>query len=138
MQQFYEVILILGGPRLAAFEGLNLGGPDITSCYRWRNEESINIDFHDIKRNMSILAEYYKKILSKYSIKDRIPVLTGEDETAIKSTISYDQKRDQMIGFCGEKCDDIKKHHCEINIRLVIGDDDKSYWWVIFLRQLFY
>ena len=57
---------------------------------------------------MSILAEYYKKIVSKYGIKNRIPVLTAEDETAIKSTISCDQKRDQLIGFCGEKCDDMK------------------------------
>ena len=108
MQQFYEVLLILGGPRLAAFVALNLGGPDASSCYRWKNKESINIAFHDIKKNMSILAEYYKKILSKYGITDRVPVLTAEDETAIKSIISYDQKRDELIGFCGEKCDDMK------------------------------
>ena len=37
---FLEV-LMLGGPRIATFVAINLGGPEIHSIYRWRNQHRI-------------------------------------------------------------------------------------------------
>ena len=38
---FLEVLLMLGGPRIATFVAINLGGPEIHSIYRWRNQHHI-------------------------------------------------------------------------------------------------
>ena len=32
---------MLGGPRIATFVAINLGGPEIHSMYRWRNQHRI-------------------------------------------------------------------------------------------------
>ena len=38
---FLEVLLMLGGPTIATFVAINLGGPEIHSIYRWRNQHRI-------------------------------------------------------------------------------------------------
>ncbi len=35
VQQFYEALLILGGPKLCKFVSLNLQGPNIHTVYHW-------------------------------------------------------------------------------------------------------
>ena len=40
---FLEVLLMWGGPRITTFVATNLGGPEIHSIYRWRNQHCVDI-----------------------------------------------------------------------------------------------
>ena len=60
-----------------------------------------SLDCAPMDENMAKLAKIYGA-LEKHSIA-KIPVLTAEDETAIRKVVTFDQKRDTLIGFCGEK-----------------------------------
>ena len=43
VQQFYEVLLMLGGPRLAKFVSINLDGPGLNTIYEWRGKNAISL-----------------------------------------------------------------------------------------------
>ena len=126
VQEFYEVILILGGPRLARFVAENLDGPGINTIYHWRQTNSLSLKTNLCESNISQFIELYEKFMKKHNISNRVPVLTAEDETAIKAVVSYGQEFDELIGFCGAKLAD-GTHECLLDKRIVIGDDEHSY-----------
>ena len=88
VKEFYKVIHILGGPRLAS-----LSGPCIDSIYKWRCPEYPSLDCALTDENMEQLAKIYGALMEKHSIA-KIPVLTAEAETAIRKVITFDQKRE--------------------------------------------
>ena len=96
VREFYEVILILGGPRLANFVSCNLNGPFIDSIYNWRSREIPSLNCMLTDENMKKLAQIYVKLMEKHGIS-KIPVLTAEDETAIKKVVSYDNKEEKLL-----------------------------------------
>lgn len=38
---FLQFLLMLGGPKIATFVALNLGGPEVNSIYCWRNQHCV-------------------------------------------------------------------------------------------------
>ena len=124
MKQFYESILILGGPRLARFVAQNLHGPDIHTIYGWRQQHTKRIPTDAGPETFQQLTEVYTEAMKKAEIKSLIPVLTAEDETAIKAEISYSQETDELLGFCGRDDD---HYQCLSPIKVVVGDDQDSY-----------
>ena len=126
IREFYEVILILGGPRLASFVSCNLNGPSIDSIYNWRSREIPSLDCMPTDENMKKLAQIYVKLMEKHGIA-KIPVLTAEDETAIKKVVSYDNKEDKLVSFCGMKTGNDGKHQCLKEISIVLGNDEHTY-----------
>ena len=77
VREFYEVILILGGPRLANFVSCNLNGPSIDSIYNWRSREIPSLDCMPTDQNMKKLAQIYVKLMGEHGVS-KIPVLTAE------------------------------------------------------------
>ena len=114
VQEFYEVLLILGGPRLARFVAENLDGPGINTMYHWRQMNSLKLKTHVCESNMLQFIELYKNCKQKHGINHRVPVLTAEDETAIKAVVSYAQESDGT-------------HNCLLDKRIEIGDNENSY-----------
>ena len=43
VQQFYENLLILGGPRLAKFVSINLDGLGLNTVYEWRRKNATSL-----------------------------------------------------------------------------------------------
>ena len=74
---------------------------------------------------MKKLAQIYAKLMGKHGIS-KIPVLTAEDETAIKRVVSYDNKEDKLIGFCGTKKNNDNNHQCLQEISIVLGNDENT------------
>ena len=78
--------------------------------------------------NFKQIAEMYNGIMYKLNIR-RVPVLMAEDETAIKAIIEYNQKYDELVGFCNVNTKIPKDHRCfqGNNARFVVGNDENAY-----------
>ena len=125
-RQFYEVLLILGGPSIAKFVALNLDGPDIDTIHHWRRKSKLNLKLLPCKTNMDQFLALFSELKKKHNVP-LVPVLTAEDETAVKSYVTYEQDSDTLVGFCGEATDDKNSHRCMPNVTVVIGDGEAGY-----------
>eukprot|EP00112_Aurelia_sp_Birch-Aquarium-sp1_P018573 Seg4447.5 transcript_id=Seg4447.5/GoldUCD/mRNA.D3Y31 product="hypothetical protein" protein_id=Seg4447.5/GoldUCD/D3Y31 len=123
-QQFYEMLLILGGLRLPQLVSQNLDGPGINTVYHWRKQHSLNLKSTPCQENMEQFVSLYKGLMQKNNIGTKVPVLTAEDETAIKQMVSYSQETDELLGFCALKVDDNGKHACMSSFEIVLGDEE--------------
>ena len=123
LHDFYEAILIIGGPKLATFVAMNIGGPGLDTVYHWRRQNRVDLKPGPCVENMLQIAGIYRSIMEKQNI-GRVPVLFAEDETAIKAVIEYDQKEDTLVGFCGTT---VEPHSCMQSVKIVVGNDENSY-----------
>lgn len=120
---FLEVIMLWGGPRLASFVALNIGGPEVHAVYRWRKQHHIHLVGRIDERNFVKLAVLYKEAKEKHGVSE-IPVLAAEDETAIIGHITYNQTNDELLGFCGVRGE---QHTCLDHFTVVVGEDEVGY-----------
>ena len=58
---FLEVLLLWGGPRIAHFVAINLGGPEIHSNYCWRNQHHTELDGGIKETNFKQLNYFTRK-----------------------------------------------------------------------------
>ena len=124
---FLEVLLMLGGPRIATFVAINLGGPEIHSIYRWRNQHSVDISGGIQQNNFKKLGPVYKEAMAK--IKScSVPVLAAEDETAIIGHATYHQNTDELFGFCGVNG---QQHACLDHFAVVVGDGEEGFTSIV-------
>ena len=123
-KQFYQVLLMLGGPKVANFVALNMCGPEIHTIYRWRKESAIDMKLGIHHENFKILAETYNQFLVKCGIKGPVPVLLAEDETAIINKVDYNEKLDTLEGFCGIKGE---QHQCLDEFVVQVGNGEDGY-----------
>ena len=124
MKMFYEVLLLWGGPRLANFMSINMGGPEIHSIYRWRKELSLSLNCGIHTQNSAQMVDFYRKAMVSGC---RVPILLAEDETAIIPRIDYDEKNDQLLGFCGEVASQSSPHKCKDAVLINVGEGVEGY-----------
>ncbi len=72
---------------------------------------------------MKYIAKLYATIKEKFQVKEKIPYLKIEDETAIEPRSEYDQRLNIVWGYCGHKED----HHCEDFYAISVSDDQGAY-----------
>ena len=125
-RHFFESLLILGGPRIANFVAINMGGPNLNSIYRWRKINLISLKPGVEGENFRQYALIVKGVMELYKISP-VPVLTAEDETAIVSVVQYHQDRDELLGFCGPKTDNPKDHICLENFHIHVGNGPNTF-----------
>lgn len=116
---FLEVLLLWGGPRIANVVALNLGGPEIHSIYRWRNQHRIVFADGIEEVNFKKLASIYKEAMARVT-PTSVPVQAAEDETGIIGQIVYNQASDELLGFCGVKG---PEHKCLDYFTVVVGEE---------------
>ena len=120
---FLEVLLLWGGPRIANFVAINLGGPEIHSIYRWRNQHRTELDGGIKETNFKQLSVLYKEAMATGKVGP-VPVLAAEDETGIIGQISYNQRTDELLGFCGVKG---TEHKCLDYFTVSVGEGEEGY-----------
>ena len=108
---------MLGGPRIATFVAINLGGPEIHSIYWWRNQHRVDISGGIQESNFKKLGPLYKEAMANIS-STSVPVLAAEDETAIIGHVTYHQDADELLGFCGVNG---QHHACLDHLLLKLG-----------------
>ena len=124
---FLEVLLMLGGPRIATFVATNLGGPEIHSIYRWRNQHRIDISGGIQETNFKKLGPLYKEAMANIK-SSSVPVLAAEDETAIIGRVTYHQDTDELFGFCGVNG---QQHACLDHFAVVVGDGEEGFTTIV-------
>ena len=120
---FLEVLLMLGGPRIATFVAINLGGPEIHSIYRWRNQHRVDISGGIQESNLKKLGPLYKEAMANIT-SSSVPVLAAEDETAIIGHVTYHQDRDELVGFCGVNG---QHHACLDHFAVKVEDGEEGF-----------
>ena len=123
-QEFFEVILTLGGPRLCNFISVNLDGPHLYTVMEWRKHRVIAYVLGEHKENILAVSNLYKKAKEHLKIESDVPYLFAEDETAIIPCPKYKPDLDEIWGFCGRKGID---HICEDHFVVKVGDDDNAF-----------
>ena len=121
--ELMEVTLILGGPRVCVFVADDLQGPHIDQVKRWHQRLSFKYDFQNFQENMKYIAKLYENIKRKLDIKEKIPYLKIEDETAIEPRPEYDQRLNIVWGYCGLR----EAHFCEDFYAINVSDDQGAY-----------
>ena len=89
---FLEVVMPLGGPRLATFE--------VHFLYRWRNQHLVHLEGGIQEVNFKAMKEVYGEAMKKLGLAS-VLVLAAEDKTAIIRQVSYKGSTDELFGFCG-------------------------------------
>ena len=56
-KDFYEVLLMMGGPRLCDFVSQNLDGPHVHSAMVWRNDNPITYVLGGHKQHIEAIAK---------------------------------------------------------------------------------
>ena len=69
-----------GGPRLANFVAMNIGGPEIHSIFRWRKQNTLDVKGGLRHENFANIKQIFLRAKSKHQIP-LVPVLLAEDET---------------------------------------------------------
>ena len=124
---FLEVLLMWGGPRIATFVATNLGGPEIHSIYRWRNQHRVDISGGIQEANFKKLGPLYKEAMANIK-SSSVPVLAAEDETAIIGRVTYHQDTDELFGFCGVNG---QQHACLDHFAVVVGDGEEGFTTIV-------
>lgn len=124
---FLEVLLMLGGPRIATFVATNLGGPEIHSICRWRNQHRVHISGGIQETNFKKLGPLYKEAVANIK-SSSVPFLAAEDETAIIGRVTYHQDTDELFGFCG-----VNGEHraCLDHFAVVVGDGKEGFTAIV-------
>jgi hypothetical protein len=126
-KQFYESLLIMGGPRLANFVSINMEGPNLNTIYKWRKLHTFELAPGIHKDNFLHYATMVKGIMEIYKIT-KTPVLAAEDETAIVGSIQYHQDRDELLGFLDER---ITINVCKtITLKLAMDQMHTMGYWI--------
>ena len=120
---FLEVLLLWGGPRIANFIKINLGGPEIHSIYRWHNQHHTELDGGIKETNFKQFSVLYKEAMARGKVAPA-PLLAAEDETGIIGQISYNQRTDELRGFCGVKG---TEHKCLDYFTVSVGEEEEGY-----------
>ena len=68
VQQFYEALLILGGPKVCNFVSLNLQGPNIHTVYHWWQSNVIKFKPGILGDNFIQVYALLKKIKEKFNL----------------------------------------------------------------------
>ena len=129
-KNFYEALLILGGPRIANFVAINMKGPKLNSIYKWRKLKSVSFKPGLDKDNFQQYAKIVKVLMEIHELPPS-PVLAAEDETAIVRIVQYHQDRDELFGFRGEKTANNTEHRCLQAFHIRVGNGQGAYQPII-------
>ena len=83
----------------------------------------IKYDFQNFQENVKYIAKLYEDIKRKLDIKEKIPYLKIEDETAIEPRPEYDPRLNIVWRYCGLK----EAHLCEDFYAINVSDDQWAY-----------
>lgn len=120
---FLEVIMLWGGPRLATFVAMNICGPEVHSIYRWRNLHRLELEGGIQASKFQKLRDIYIEAMKRVDLRT-IPVFAAEDETAIMAQVTYNEAKDELLGFCGVDGDG---HQCLDHFTVNVGEGEEGY-----------
>ena len=98
-QDFWAVLLRLGGPRVVTWLRDNVNGPCLSSVQKWARRDTLQLGMGALEDNFRLLAEVYSGIIA--GLPDHVtgPVWVAEDESECQKRIIWDSSLDEYIGW---------------------------------------
>lgn len=121
-KSFSQAMKIYGGRRMCDLFALNFVGPSYSSTKR-ENKKGVQFIAGEHASIFKCVADIYRESKAAYRITGAVPVILAEDETKVKSRISWDSRSDVLVGFCGSKVD----HRCDSHFRPAVGSGEAGY-----------
>ena len=119
---FSQAMRIYGGRCLCDLFSFNFAGPSYDSIQGESRKGAMFILGEHIDIFKSI-ASIYVEAKAAHGISGPIPVILAEDETKNKGRISWEARRDTMLGFCGPQ----DNHSCITDYKPTIGVGEIGY-----------
>ena len=94
------------------------------SIYRWHSQHRVALNGGIPLKNFKKLACVYENVMKIHGLLS-VLVLAAEDETAIIGQVTYNEGKDEVLGFCGVNGD----HHyqCLDSFCVPVGDGEEGY-----------
>ena len=83
-------------------------GPEVHSISLWHNQNRVDLSGGIQEGNFKKLGSVYENIMKIRGLSS-VPVMAAEDETAIIGQVTYNEAKDELLGFCGVSGD---QHQC--------------------------
>ena len=104
------------------FFALNFGGPSY-DCTKRNHKKGIQFIAGEHASLFTAVAHIYKEAKATHGVEGPVPVILAEDETKVKSRISWEARSDRLVGFCGQKED----HICVSDFKPQVGIGKAGY-----------
>jgi hypothetical protein len=117
-----QAMKVYGGRRMCDLFALNYSGPSYSTIKR-DNKKGIQHVSGEHGEIFAAVAEIYKDAKAAHGITGPIPVILAEDETKVRSRVSYEQRFDTLAGFCGPK----DNHMCVSDYKPNVGIGEDGY-----------
>ena len=101
---------------------LNFGGPSY-DCTKRENKKGVQFIAGEHSTLFAAVAHIYREAKAAHGVEGPVPVILAEDETKVKSHISWDARFDGLVGFYGEK----ESHVCISTFRPQVGNGEEGY-----------
>ena len=126
-----QAMKIYGGRRMCDLFALNFGGPSY-DCTKRNNKKGIQFIAGEHASLFAVVAHIYKEAKATHGVEGPVPIILAEDETKVKSRISWEARSDRLVGFCGQKED----HICVSNFKPKVGIGEAGYSAIVDSFQL--
>ena len=139
-QEWYEVVMLMGGPACLAFVANVFAGPHVRTVQKWITRDSHQMDIGFTEANFVHLAQMYAKAMTQLGIKfGTIPTLLAEDESKIQPGAALRPSHEDVVGHCGLQCANQcpyvtrcmcgpTRHHCAADgYSIPVGRGDRAY-----------
>ena len=117
-----EAMKVYGGRRMCDLFALNYARPSYSTITR-DNKKGIQHVPSKYGEIFAPIVEIYKDAKAAHGMNGPIPVILVEDETKVRSRVSYEQWFDILAGFCGPK----DTHICISIYKPVVGTGEGGY-----------
>jgi hypothetical protein len=121
-KSFAQAMRIYGGKRMCDLFSLNFGGPSY-DCAKRENKKGVQFIAGEHSSVFATVVEIYREAKKTHGLVGPIPIILAEDETKVKSRISWDARSDGLVGFCGEK----ENHVCISTFKPQVGNGESGY-----------
>ena len=125
-KSFAQAMRIYGGRRMCDLFALNFGGPSY-DCTKRENKKGVQFIAGEHSVLFAAVAEIYREAKVTHGVEGPVPVILAEDETKVRSRITWDARSDGLVGFCGEK----DSHVCKSSFKPTVGNGEDGYSCIV-------
>lgn len=117
-----QAMKVYGGHKMCNLFAWNYCGPNYNTVKR-ENKKSIQHEPGEHRDIFAAFAGIYRDAKNAHGITGQVPIISAEDETKVRSQVSYEQRFDILAGFCGTK----ENHVCISSYKPLVDNGEASY-----------
>jgi hypothetical protein len=101
-KSFYQAMKVYGGCRMCELFALNFAAPSFNTIKR-DNAKRVRFVVGEHAAIFQSVAKIYVEAKTTHRVVGPVPVILAEDETKVKTRITWESHSDVLVGFYGSK-----------------------------------